>query len=48
MITMNNLSNIKYRLSVLSFAIVLVVTTISKNGSINSSILCYMRKDHEY
>ncbi len=44
MVTMTNITNIKYKLSVLSLAILLMVTTISKNGFINSSILCNMRK----
>lgn len=48
MVTMTNTTNIKYKLSVLSLAILLVVTTISKNDFINSSILCNMRKYHEY
>ena len=44
MVTMTNITNIKYKLSVLSLAILLMVTTISKNSFINSSILCNMRK----
>lgn len=45
---MSNTTHIKYRVSLLSLAILLVGSINNKNCFINSKILCNTRKYHEY